>query len=175
MFFDKDELVKVGDVVRTHGFNGNLSIKVHPDFSEEIFYEDLPVFLIIEGIPVPFFITSSKNSGGYTVVAIKNVDNEKKALRLIGCEVMIEKSLIAIEEEVENDSLHGYSVYDSKHGFVGKVTFLNEIPGNPVFETDFKGKTIIIPYSEEFIHEINDSKKEIHITAPDGLIDLYLE
>lgn len=176
MFFEKDELVKVGEVVRTHGFNGNLSIKVHPDFSEEIFIEDLPVFLIIDGIPVPFFIVSSKKSGGYTVLELKNVDNEKKALRLIGCDIMIQQSLIEIDEdEAGENPFKGYSVFDSIHGFIGKLTFVNEIPGNPVFETDFNGKTIIIPYSDEFIHEINDTKKEIHITAPEGLIDLYLE
>jgi 16S rRNA processing protein RimM len=176
MFFEKDELVKVGDVIRTHGFNGNLSIKVHPDFSEEIIIEDLPVFLIIEGIPVPFFIKSSKKSGGYIVVELKNVDNEKKALRLIGCELLIHQSLVEIDnEDTDDNPLQGYSVFDSKHGFVGKLTFINEIPGNPVFETDFNGKTIIIPYSNEFINEINDTRKEIHISAPEGLIDLYLE
>lgn len=175
MFFDKDELVKIGEVVRTHGFNGNLSIKIHPDFSEEIFSEDLPVFLVIEGIPVPFFVVSSKYSGGYVVVGFKNVDSEKKALRLIGLEVKIHQSLVEnIEEDLVDNPLQGYSVFDSKHGFIGKLTFINEIPGNPVFETDFNGKTIIIPYSEEFIHEINDEKGEIHITAPEGLIELYL-
>jgi 16S rRNA processing protein RimM len=176
MFFEKDELVKVGEVVRTHGFNGNLSIKVHSDFSEEIFNEDLPVFLIIEGIPVPFFVVTSKKSGGYTVVALKNVDTEKKALRLLGCDLLIQESLIETDdEEAEENPLKGYSVFDSKFGFIGELTFINEIPGNPVFETNFNGKTIIIPYSDEFIREINDNKKEIHITAPDGLIDLYLE
>jgi 16S rRNA processing protein RimM len=175
MFFEKDELVKVGEVVRTHGFNGNLSIKVHSDFSEEIFNEDLPVFLIIEGIPVPFFIVSTKKSGSYIVVELKNVDSEKKAQRLIACDLLIHKSFIEVdEEEIEDNILQGYSVFDSKHGFIGKFTFINEIPGNPVFETDFNGKTIIIPYSDEFINEINDITKEIHITAPDGLIDLYL-
>lgn len=176
MFLKKDELVKVGEVIRTHGFNGNLSIKVHPDFSEEIFNDELPVFLNIEGIPVPFFVVSTKKSGGYIVVAFKNVDNDKKALKLIGCELLIHQSLIeSDDEEAEENPLKGYSVFDSKFGFIGELTFINEIPGNPVFETNFNGKTIIVPYSDEFIHEINDEKKEIHISAPDGLIDLYLE
>lgn len=174
MFFENDELVKVAEVVRSHGFDGSLSLKVHSDFDRDIISEEMPVFLIIEGIPVPFFIDAVKNSGTYRIAKIRNINDEAKAAYYIGCEVMIFKSLIDEElPEIEN-SFEGYSVFDEKYGYIGKFTFINEIPGNPVFETDFNGKTIIIPYSDEFVLNADDQKKEIRISAPEGLIELYM-
>lgn len=175
MLFENDELTQIAIVAKTYGLTGQLSFKIHPDFSNDIIEEKMPVFLLTQGIPVPFFVESVKNSGSYRVVKLRYVDSEEKAKSLTDCKVYIPSSDIAEEDYDEEDSeFAGFAVYDEKYGFIGTFSHFNMIPGNPVFETCLDGKTIIIPYSEEFIVSIDEVRKEIHINAPEGLIELYL-
>jgi 16S rRNA processing protein RimM len=175
MFFENDELTEVALIVRTYSLTGQLSFKMHPDFSNNIIKNNMPVFLLTQGIPVPFFTESVKDSGGNRIVKLKHVDDEENAKKYIGCKVYIiyvQNDEIELEEDSEYKD---YSVFDKKFGFIGKFERFNMIPGNTVFETSYKGKTIIFPFADNFIHKIDDVKKEIHIESPEGLIELYLE
>lgn len=175
MFFENDELTEVALIVRTYGLTGQLSFKIHQEFSNSTIKDNMPVFLLKEGIPVPFFIESVKDSGGNRVVKLKHIDDEGAANKFVGCKVLIILGEIEEIEPEEESEYSGYSVFDKHHGFIGTFVDFNMIPGNPVFETSFEGKTIILPFLEKFILKIDDEKKEIHIEAPEGLIDLYLE
>ncbi|HNQ66745.1 MAG TPA: ribosome maturation factor RimM [Bacteroidales bacterium] len=175
MFFGKDELILVAHVLKTHGLTGSLSLTIHEDFSNSIIKETKPVFLFKEGILVPFFTESVKDSGNNLIVKLKHIDNLKKATNFIGCEVYVltETVFDNIEDEVSFE-FDGFSVFDKHYGFIGNVKNFDMIPGNPIFETEFKGKTIIIPFAEDIITKIDEEKREIHITVPKGLIEIYL-
>jgi len=175
MIFDNNELLEVAYVVKPHGLNGFISIKVIEGFSKNNFLENTPVFLSIEGIPVPFFIEAIKQVSSSIALKLKHIDDSEKVLRFKSCTIyMIIDEQLQEESEEAVFELMGYHVYDEKFGHIGEITGFNSIPGNPVFETTLDGKTIIIPYIEEFIKEINDNEQSIKISAPDGLIDLYL-
>jgi 16S rRNA processing protein RimM len=176
MFFGKDELILVAHVLKTHGLTGSLSLTIHEDFSNSIIKETKPVFLFKEGIPVPFFTESVKVSGNNLIVKFKHIDNPEKATNFTGCEIYILTEIVidnTIEDEVSFE-FDGFSVFDKQYGFIGNVKNFDMIPGNPVFETEFNGKTIIIPYAEDIITKIDEEKREIHIITPNGLIEIYL-
>ena len=176
MLFDNKELVEIAQVAKTYGLNGHVSLKFHSGFSETLFEEEIPVFLLIEGIPVPFLVEDYKNSGGYVATKFKYVDNAKSAEKYVGCKVLVFADAIGDDDDYDEElELVGYKVFDAHHGYVGEIADFNLIPGNPVFETDFNGRTIIIPYTEDIVVDINDDKQEVYINAPEGLIELYLE
>ena len=175
MIFDNNELLEVAYVVKPHGLNGFLSIKVVDEFSKSHFIKDMPVFLVTEGIPVPFFIEAIKQVGSTIALKFLLIDDSEKALRFKSCSIYMTPTKKLKEEREESSfDLLGYKVYDSKHGYIGIVSGLNQIPGNPVFETQLDEKTIIIPYIDEFIVNINNQEKILEVSTPDGLIDLYL-
>ena len=176
MLFDNKELVEIAQVAKTYGLNGHVSIKFNSSFSEDLLDEEIPVFLLIEGIPVPFFVEDYKNSGGYVATKFRYIDGAETAEKYVGCKVLVFADDVQDYEEYDEEmDLIGYKVFDAHHGYVGEIVDFNLIPGNPVFETDFNGKTIIIPYTEEIVVDINDDKQEVYIDAPEGLIELYLE
>lgn len=176
MLFDNKELVEIAQVAKTYGLNGHLSLKFDSSFSDDLLNEEIPVFLLIEGIPVPFFVEDYKNSGGYVATKFRYIDGAETAEKYVGCKVLVFADDVQDDEEYDEEmALIGYKVFDAHHGYVGEIVDFNLIPGNPVFETDFDGKTIIIPYTEEIVVDINDDKQEVYINAPDGLIELYLE
>ena len=176
MLFDNKELVEIAQVSKTYGLNGHLSLKFDNSFSDDLLNEEIPVFLLIDGIPVPFFVEDYKNSGGYVATKIRYIDGAESADNYVGCKVLVFADDVQDDEEYDEEmDLIGYKVFDAHHGYVGEIVDFNLIPGNPVFETDFNGKTIIIPYTEEIVVDINDDKQEVYINAPEGLIELYLE
>jgi len=176
MEFDNFDLIEVACVQKTHGLKGHLNIGISENFSNDILKENMPVFLEIEGIPVPFFIEELKHSGNNVIVKLKNINSADYAARFKSCPVHIIPEDIVEEQEFEPDfDLYDYEVYDELHGYVGKIKIINFIPGNPVFETDLDGKRIILPYSDEFIKNISHDKRRIDIISPDGLIDIYLQ
>lgn len=176
MIFDNVALIEIAFVVKPHGLNGFVNIKMIGSYSTKLFYKGMPVFLKTEGIPVPFFIEEIKFSAGNPVIKLKHIDDSDIALRFKDCSFLIKESDIKEEdiEQTQQSELIGYAVYDKKRGFIGNVSLLNEIPGNPVFETLFDNKSIIIPFSENIILQISHETKTINIDAPDGLIDIYL-
>ena len=57
--------------------------------------------------------------------------------------------------------------------FCERILFLKD---GKLFNEIFKGeKQILIPMIDDFIVEVNRSKKEITMNTPVGLVDLYLE
>jgi 16S rRNA processing protein RimM len=177
MIFENLELVEVAYVVRPHGLKGQLNIKVFENISLGIFKENIPVFLDVEGIPVPFFIEQAKSTGNNILLKLKYIDSEDIANRYKSCSLYLPSDKIKeeyISYDDEQCDFYGYEVFDRKHGYIGKIQDLNLIPGNPVLETEFNGKTIILPYREDFIISIDEDNKKLEIEAPDGLIDIYL-
>jgi 16S rRNA processing protein RimM len=173
--FDGNELCEIAYVVKSHGLKGHLSLRVQDDISNNIITEDMPVFLEIDGIPVPFLLESVKFSGNNSIIKLRHVDSSDHADRFKSCKVLIIEPKSIIEEEYESDfELLNYMVFDKTHGYIGIICDFNEIPGNPVFEINFNEKIIIIPYVDEFIESINHDKKTVNIVTPIGLVDLYL-
>lgn len=176
MLFDNKDLSEIGKTVKTNGLNGHISIDLYDNYSESIFTKETPVFLIIDGTPVPFFIENIKNTGNYIAVKFRHIDSEPTASKFINCSVSVFTQDIPDDEEDDFENiLINYKVYDAKYGYIGIITDFDDIPGNPIFQTDFNGKNIIIPLSDQFVTGIDKDKKELYISAPDGLIDVYLE
>ena len=87
MFFGKEELIKIAEIQRTHGVDGKVLLNISQDFDKSIFTEDLPVFLIIDGMPVPFFIEHSKSQGKKKLSLI-DIESLEKAEKFVGTEIM---------------------------------------------------------------------------------------
>ena len=43
-----------------------------------------------------------------------------------------------------------------------------------LFEIEKDGKQVLIPMNDEFIEKVDKKNRQIKVTTPEGLIDLYL-
>ncbi len=179
MITGKDCIV-IGEVTKTHGLQGNVVITSDTDFLEE--FIDEPVFLLLDGAPVPFFIAdnglSVRNHKSY-IVKFDYVDTKEQAERLAGAAVMIEKSLLQDEgeeewaEEEDIYRLDGFTVEEQETGEHGEVIDVADYSGNVVLTLQIFGKEILLPVSEEYIKEVNAEEKKLLVSIPQELIDLY--
>ena len=63
---------------------------------------------------------------------------------------------------------------DNQHGNIGKVEYVLDLPQQSLMQIVFGEKEILIPIVDEIVLKVDRRKKEIHILAPEGLIEIYL-
>lgn len=171
-----DEFFQAGKVVKTSGSSGELIFVLESEIPKKGKKME-PVFILIKGNLVPFFIEKMDSRGkNQAVVKLLDVDNNEDALSLTGSAIYLLKSSKSKKRKSSafDIDLEGYEVIDEQHGDIGKVLNILELPMQEVLEIEHNGKTILVPLVEEIIQAVDTRKKIIRISAPEGLIDLYL-
>ena len=173
----REDCIKIGEVSKTHGLQGAVVVTTDSDWLER--YEDKPVFLLLEGAPVPFFIAedglTERNHTSY-IVQFDYVDSQEQAERLIGAEVLLEKSIQEEEEwdEEEDDiyDLIDFDVTDLVSGATGKVLDVADYSGNIVLTLGIMGKEILLPLSETYLVEVDWERSSLQVNIPTELAEL---
>jgi len=166
------DLIKIGEITKTHGYKGELVIQLSEDFGK--LNKTEPLFLLIEGNLVPFFFEyppkKYKSSG--IIVKFENIDSDTRAEELLSCPVFALKENIPVDEDDENVTLNGYEVYNETE-FIGIAGDLLNIPSNPLLTViTVDNKEVIIPLNEEFIISTDAEKRRITFSLPEGLLDI---
>lgn len=68
----------------------------------------------------------------------------------------------------------GFTIVDATFGEVGVIKAINDTTAQALFEIDRNGTEILIPMNDEFIDKVDRNAKQILVTTPEGLIELYL-
>jgi 16S rRNA processing protein RimM len=175
---DKKDLQKLGILAKPHGVAGEISLRMEVQWAG---YEPDPEYLFVEvnGGLVPFEVASLRIKNDINLlVGLDMVISEEKARLLKGANVYINPEELGDAPEVENISLNafvGFEVTDTNHGLLGIVQSVAEIHNNPLLELLFNEKEVLIPFNEDLIVSMDAKNRKMLISAPPGLIDLYLE
>jgi 16S rRNA processing protein RimM len=177
-------LKQIGSFVKTHGVHGQLVMNFSDNFNSGLIKNGLQeqeaVFVELDGIPVPFFISVKgiRNLNENAVIlALEDIDN-KKANDFCGCRVFIESIRISENTGNENISIEdciGFLVYDADLVYIGKFVEFIGLKGNPMLRIDVNGKELLIPLISDFITSINVDKSEIYLQLPEDYIDALLQ
>ena len=134
------------------------------------------MFVDISPTPVPFFIeTLLHQNNDLITLKFEFINTPEKAARLCGLNVLIDRKKSATSKEFHPNDIIGFSVIDAELGDIGTISGLLEMPQQILFQIDNKGKEILVPANEQFIKKIDQKNKKVEISAPEGLINLYLE
>ena len=171
-----NQFVEIGFIHRTHGVNGEFQISWNNDFYFE--QQDLEsVFLLIEGIPVPFFVESVRSKGeDKAIVKLDDVNCIEAAEEFVGLKLLLPKGEVDEDDELTLEKLVGYTVVTETVGAIGAITAVEEYSMNTVFEIRHtSGKSIMIPAADDLIVEVDEETRTIIMEIPEGLIDVYLD
>lgn len=170
-----DNLAVLGYFAKPHGLKGALKVRLAQGIIPEININE-PVFILLQGGPVPFFVAEKPDTDRSTIVLkLEGIDTIDAAERMVGKEALIDpKQLTQVEEEIGLNSLIGFAVTDVSLGDIGVVSGVLELQHQSVFEILFKGKEILIPAVDGIVQQIDEETKRIIVDAPAGLVDLYL-
>ena len=68
--------------------------------------------------------------------------------------------------------LVGCVIIDKTFGKVGVINEVNNQTGQTILFVETQNDEIVIPFVDDFIIDINTSKKEVNLDLPKGIIDL---
>ena len=134
------------------------------------------VFINVAGSVVPFFIESIGILNNKANIKFQDQSDFEAAEGLVKKEMYLPLSQLPplAGNKFYYHEVKGYTLKDEKYGHVGIVKEVLEYPNQAVFQVLNEGREILIPISEEVIQKVNRTKKEIHVKAPEGLIEIYL-
>ena len=166
----------LGKITKKYSFKGELIISLDTD-EPEIYKNLKSIFININGRLIPYFIEKSKSQKKSTLrVKFEDINSEEEALSIINKEVYLPlENLPELKgKKFYYHEIIGYNVVDTNHGNIGLIIKVEDKTSQSIFIIKNNGKEILIPVNDNIIQMINRKNKTIHITAPNGLIDLYL-
>lgn len=173
----KSDLHKLGYFTKLHGYKGELT--AHLDTAEQRDYQTLKhLFAEVKGNLVPYEVLLLEFKTNSSVkVKLAGIETEEAAKQLVKSSIYIDPADLS---ETDSDKMAlrrivGYKVVDNEKGPIGKALFIEELETNPLLVIEHEGKQILLPLNGDFIEKVDNRKKEVHINAPEGLIDFYLE
>lgn len=168
------DCIEIGLFTRSHGYKGDLILKLKGFNFDEIIDMEW-VFVLIDGLPVPFFIGNfSERTPDSLFVNLNDINSIDKTKELLNAPVYIEKKVFKdlVKSKPRFTQMLGYKVIDSIKGPIGVLDSIIENPHNPLFRILNNKQEILLPLQDEFIIKVDDSMKEIVVSCPSGLLEL---
>jgi 16S rRNA processing protein RimM len=173
---NKDDFYYLGKIAKPFGNKGQ--VVAYLDVDEPLNYKKLEsVYLDLDGEWVPFLINSIEiQTGRKALFHFEDVSTAEDAAAYTGREMYLPLSTLPPlkGKKFYYHEVKGFSVIDSVHGNIGTLLRVMEFPRQPMLQIAFGGKEILIPLVNEIILKVDRKMKELHIRAPEGLIDIYL-
>ena len=175
-----ENLQQIAQVLKSNGTDGELVMGFREIAPEDINLNE-PVFIIFDGLPVPFYIESfAKRGNTKALVRLTDICSMEDVEEIAGKPVYIEADNLP-EMSLEEDgyaALVGWMVLtpenaddmDSDLYEVGEITDFIDIPNNPCIELETENGAIMIPLHEDLILSLDPEYQEIIMQIPAGLL-----
>jgi 16S rRNA processing protein RimM len=167
--------IELGELLKPHGVKGQLVLKLN-NLSFDDIKETEQVFILIDGLPVPFFIEElQERTNDSLILKFEDVSSENTAREICNCLVFIDKKFVAGNRltVLTISDLIGFSVKDKEATEIGMLESVLDIENNPLLRIVNNKKEILLPLNPEFIVSYDLTKKEIIVNFPEGLLELY--
>jgi 16S rRNA processing protein RimM len=167
--------IHIGKIVATHGLQGEFIIKHslgrRTDFkdAEAIFIEK------IKDEHLPYFHEKSiiKNDTE-TIVKLEGVNTKEGAMKLLQKKIWLTKNdFEKLVSKTAPVNLIGFIIFNDQRK-LGIVEEVIEQPQQILLQLTINNKEVLIPLNESTLKKIDRKKKEVHVSLPDGLLEVYL-
>ncbi len=169
-----EEVLKIGRLQKSHGIKGEITL-----IFDKPAYADIDTdfyFLEIDGIFVPFFLEEITFMTDTSARAkFEDVDDESRASSYANLHVFLFRDQISEKNKDETfdwDFFIGYTVSDQNDRTLGVIENVDSSTLNVLFLLKDGEKEHLIPATEDFITEIEENEKRIHMHLPEGLIEI---
>ena len=192
-----DNLQQIAQVLKSNGTDGELVLGFREIAPEDINLNE-PVFIVFDGLPVPFFIESfTKRGNTKALVRLTDIRSMEDVEEIAGKAVYVEEDSLpemSLEEDGYaalvgwmvlapempdqvghdgNDNGHDDDVIAGLTGNlyeIGEITDFVDIPNNPCIEVETKNGAVMIPLHEDLILSVDPENLEIIMQIPAGLL-----
>jgi 16S rRNA processing protein RimM len=170
-----NEYIHIGRIVASFGLKGELILK-HALGKKTMLKGIEAIFIEVnKGSYLPYFVESSKaRDHEETYVKLEGINTRESANRLTTKNAwLLEEDFRKLADKASPISLLGYQLISDEDGMLGPIEEVIEQPHQVLLRISLDGKEALIPLHEETLDGIDHKKKEVHVTLPDGLLDIY--
>jgi 16S rRNA processing protein RimM len=168
------DYINIGKIVASFGLSGEVILKHALGKNtvlkgiEALFVEEL------KGSYLPYFVESSKaKNHEETYIKLEGVNTKEAANRLGSRNVwLLDEDFRKLAGKTAPISLLGFRLINEGED-IGPIEEVIEQPHQVLLRIDLEGKEALIPLHEETLEKIDHAKKQVHVTLPDGLLDIY--
>jgi 16S rRNA processing protein RimM len=172
----KEDCFYLGKIVSKYSFKGEVLVKIDTDEPE--LYDNMEsVFVALRNNLVPFFITKCRlHKSQLLRIDFDEVNSEDDADKIMGSKLYLPMSFLPklTGNKFYFHEVIGFTVIDSVHGDIGIIQSVNDTTSQALFEILKDDTQLLIPINDDIITKVDRDNKTIHVTTPDGLVDLYL-
>ena len=164
------EVYKIGRLGKPHGMKGEISMQVDDDVFDRVDADFL--VLMVDGILVPFYMEEYRfRTDTVALVKFEDIDTVERARELTNCDVYFPRHLADSDDEEYTWSFFvGFDLVEAGSGkTVGHIAAVDDSTVNVLFEL---ADGTLIPASEELIINIDNTRKQITMELPEGILDL---
>lgn len=165
----QEEVFRIGRLGKAHGVKGEVSFQFDDDIFDRVDSDYL--ILEVDGILVPFFIEEYRfRSDTVALVKFEDIDTQQRAQELTGCDVYFPRSLAEEDDTPTLTFLVGFNIVEADTGTtIGRIAAIDDSTANLLFELE-DGR--LIPANDDLINDIDNKRKVITMTIPEGLLEL---
>lgn len=164
----------IGKLVATFGVKGELLLQHHLGKKTSLKGLEVVFIEIKKGEMLPYFIQSAKiKSDTETYLKLEGIDSKETAQKLTHKETWLtEDAFHKYAAKSAPASLLGFHLLNDGVD-IGEVLEVIEHPHQLLLRIDYNGKEALIPVHEEILEKIDKRKKQVHLSLPEGLLDIY--
>ncbi|HIZ85354.1 MAG TPA: ribosome maturation factor RimM [Candidatus Coprenecus stercoravium] len=178
MFPTEDTLLPVARIVKSYGTAGEVMVSFKEDMPD-LLKTEKPVWLLYDGLPVPFFILSLQLKGQRkAIVRFEDIDSHEDAEEAAGKDIYIDPtdypelsdtdSHHLTEDGLTLEDLIGFTLLDQKGETVGTIAYIQDFSGNICLELSDSGT--LVPFHDDLIIDIDIEKKTLTMSISEGLL-----
>jgi 16S rRNA processing protein RimM len=164
----------IGKFAATFGVKGELVLQHHLGKKTSLKGLDVLFIEIKKEEMLPYFIENTKiKTEAELYVKLEGINSKEAAQLLVQKEIWLtEEFFHKYSAKTAPISFLGFTLVNNGE-LVGEVLEVIEQPHQLLCRIDLNGKEALIPVHEASLQRIDKKKKQLHITLPDGLLDIY--
>lgn len=160
----------IGRVGKPHGHAGAVKMDLLPDLETDLNINE-PVFLLIEGKPVPFFMEECNEAAHPPILHFEDINAMEVARTLQGLEIYAPKAAVESDQEWTSSQLVGFQAFDGDQA-LGPVLEIVDAGMQELLRFELDGREVLVPLQDELIEDFDEANKELHLRLPDGLLNI---
>lgn len=165
-------MLAIARILKSYGTDGGLLVSSDVDL--ETLEKGEPVYIVYDGLEVPFFISACTPKGSRYILHLTDISTLEDADEVVGRDILAD-----VSEDTDGPDFIGWTVYDAAEAgaagaagaadprgrCLGVVTDDAPIPGNYCL---YVGE-LMIPLHEDFIVSVDPERRELVLNLPVGL------
>ena len=169
-----EDFYYLGKITKVFGLKGEVVVCLDTDEPEK-YHQMESVFLLIGEEPVPFLVESVKvKNRSQLIVKFRDIASEEAGSYVDTVLCLPLSSLPPLEgNKFYYHEIIGFQMTDEKAGPIGVCEEVLEYPHQALFRIVSGEREVLVPIVDAFIRQVDRISRTIHLSLPEGLLEIY--